>query len=195
MGLRVISRVEVRVRAARATAVQIHAGAAGEVHGQVVAVDHRDVIVIVGAVGVADGELGQRQWRLPGQGAGEGTAAVAGGAVPTAAAVEGAAGAAPDPSGLGAGGHVDGPRLPRVQLRAAADRGCRWPHRVGAVVLDGEGGCTGATDHGGEEEEDPRGRRGRHGYCSSVQDYYSATSELYWLEELRSFDRQAHKYL
>ena len=180
MGLRVVIRVEVCVGAARATAMQVHAGAAREVHGQVVAVDHRDVVVVVGTVGVADGELGQRQGRLPRQGAGEGPATVARLAVPTAAAVEGAAGAAPDPAGLGARGHVDGPRLPRVQLRATAHRGRRWPHCVGAVVLDGEGGRAGATDHGNEEEKDRRGGPGRHWYWSSVRIILLQVSSIGW---------------
>jgi hypothetical protein len=41
-------------------------GAAREVHGQVVAIDDRDVVVVLG--GVRDGELGLRRRRVPGTG-------------------------------------------------------------------------------------------------------------------------------
>ncbi|OEL16252.1 Thaumatin-like protein [Dichanthelium oligosanthes] len=69
--------------------------------------------------------------------------AVTGRAV-AAAAVEGAAGAAPDPAGGGSGAYVEGPRLARVELRAAADGKSRRPHCEAAVVGDLEGGRVGA---------------------------------------------------
>lgn len=154
MGLGVISRVQVGVAAAGAPALQADARAAGEVHGQVVAVDYRDVVVVV-AVAADDGELGQRRGRLPGEGAGVGTPAVAAVAV-APPAIEGAAGAAPDPA-AGAGRRVECPRPPRVELRAAAHRDGRRPHREPAVVPDGEGCGAGACGEGSddEEEEDP----------------------------------------
>ena len=105
MGLPV-GRIVVCVRAARVPAHQPDAGAAGEGHADVEAVDDRDVVEVLAA---ADRELGQRQWRLAGEGAGERAAAVARLAAP-AVAVEGAARAAPDAAGAGAGRHVDRPR-------------------------------------------------------------------------------------
>jgi hypothetical protein len=163
MVLGVIAGIEVGVGAARGAAVQVLAVAAGEVHGQVVPVDHGDVVVVVGPA-AADGELGQRQGRLPGQGARERAAAVARRAAAAAGAVEGAAGAAPDPAGLGASGHLEGPRLARVELPAAAHGGGRRPHCVAAVVFDGEGCRAGAGGEGREEEQEDRGGggRGRH---------------------------------
>nr|TKW29775.1 hypothetical protein SEVIR_3G417800v2 [Setaria viridis] len=145
MELLVVLREEVGLGAPGARAHDAVAGAAGEGHGEVVAVDHRDVVEVLGA---AEGELGQRHGRLPGEGAGERAAAVAGRA-PPAVAVEGAPRAAPDPAGAGAGGHAEGPRLARVELPAAADGGGRWPHRGAAVVGDGEGGEEKEEDRGG----------------------------------------------
>src|SRR4051812_46524169 len=49
----------VRVIASRVPAPERHAGAAGEVHGDVVPVDHRDVIVVLRA----KAELRERGWR------------------------------------------------------------------------------------------------------------------------------------
>jgi len=148
----------VRVGAAGVPAHQAHAGAAGEGHADVEAVDHRDVVRVHGA---ADGELGQRHRRLPGEGAGEGAAAVAGRAPPPPAA-EGAPRAAPHPAGLGAGGHGDGPGPTRVELRAPAHGGRRRPHREAAPVGDGEGGRATAGHEGGEEEEDDDRGAGSH---------------------------------
>ena len=48
----------------------------------------------------------------------------------------------------------------RVELRAAADGGGRWPHREAAVVSHGEGGRVGAGCKGGDEKEEDR--RGSH---------------------------------
>lgn len=71
-----------------------------------------------------------------------------------AGAVEGAAGAGPDPGGLGAGGDVERPRLSRVEPHAAARERAR-PHRVAAAVHHGDGRRVGAGDDGdGEEEKD-----------------------------------------
>jgi len=164
MRLGVVAGKQVCVGAARPAAVERHAGAAGESHGEVVAVDDGDVVEVLAA---ADGELGQRHGRLTGERAGERAAAVARLAAP-AAAVEGAPRAAPDTAGAGAGGHVDGPCLPRVQLRAAAHWGRRRPHRRAAVVGDGECRRSRAGSQGGEEEQaDDWGRcsPGRHGCC------------------------------
>ena len=99
---------------------------------------------------------------LPRDGAVEGASTVTGVTVPTASAVEGTAGAAPEPA-AGAGGHVDGPCLAWVQLRAPADRDACRPHCVTTIVLYGEGGCACTGSEGGEEEED-RGHasNGRH---------------------------------
>ena len=96
---------------------------------------------------------------LPGEGAGERAGAVAGRA-PPAVAVEGATRATPHPAGAGAGRHAEGPRPARVELRAAADGGGRWPHREAAVVSHGEGGRVGAGCKGGDEKEEDR--RGSH---------------------------------
>jgi len=82
MGLGVVVGKEVGVGAAGAATVEGHAGAAGESHGEVVAVDNRDVVEVLAA---ADGELGQRHGRLPGQRARERAAAVARLAAPAAA--------------------------------------------------------------------------------------------------------------
>lgn len=150
MSFRVVGLV-VRVGAPGVPAAKGNAAAAGEVHGHVEAVDHRDVVEVHDA---AERELGQRRRRLPGDTAGESAGAVAGLAAP---AVEVATGAAPYPAGAGAGGHVEGPRLPRVQLHAAADRDGRRPHREGTSVRDGEGGRAGTGDEGDEEEEHRRG--------------------------------------
>lgn len=106
-GLGTVVRKPVRVGAGGARAHQTSTGAAGEGHRQVVAVNHGDVVEILGAT---DAELGQRRGWLPGDGAVEGASAVAGVTVATASTVEGTAGAAPEPAG-GAGGHIDGPRL------------------------------------------------------------------------------------
>jgi hypothetical protein len=166
MGLHVVG-VVVRVGASRVRAHQPHAGAAGEGHGEVVAIDDRDVVEVLAA---ADGELGQRQRRLPRQRAGQRAAAVARLAAP-AVAVEGAAGAAPHAAGAGAGRHVDGPRPARVQLRAPAHRGGRGPHGEPAVVGDGEGGGVGAhaSQGGGQEQQEDRGRGGGgHCWCSAL---------------------------
>ena len=149
MGLGVVVGKEVGVGAAGAATVEGHAGAAGESHGEVVAVDHRDVVEVLAA---ADGELGQRHGRLPGQRARERAAAVARLAAP-AAAVEGASRAAPHPAGLGPRRHVHGPRLPRVQLRAAAHGRGRRPHRRAAVVGDRECGRSCAGRKGSEQEQ------------------------------------------
>jgi len=105
-GLGIVVRKPVRLRAGGARAHQASAGAAGEGHGQVVAVNHGDVVEILGT---ADAELGQRRGWLPGHGAVEGAGAVAGVAV-AASSHEGTAGAAPEPAG-GAGENIDGPRL------------------------------------------------------------------------------------
>jgi hypothetical protein len=155
-GLRVVGLV-VRVGAAGVPAPEGGAGAAREVHGQVVPVDHRDVVVVVVAA-AADGELGQRRRGLPGQAAGVGASAVARRAAAPAAA-EGAAGAAPDPASAGPGLHVDSPRRARVQLRAAADRDACWPHREPAVVSYRERGGAGACGEASEQEEEDGGRR------------------------------------
>jgi len=162
MGLGILARKRVRLRASRAPAHQSNAGAAGEGHGEVVAVNHGDVVVILGA---ADAELGQRRRWLPGDGAVEGAGAVAGVAV-AASAAEGTARASPEPAG-GACRHIDSPCLSWVQLRASADRDGGGPHRVVAVVFDGEGGGAGTGGEGCEEEEENQGHgSGRHG-CSS----------------------------
>jgi len=158
MGLHVV-RLVVRIGAARVPAHQPHAGAAGEGHADVEAVDDRDVI---GVLAATDRELGQRHGRLPGQGAGERAAAVARLAAP-AVAVEGAARAAPHAAGAGAGGDEQAPRLPRVQPPAPAHWGGCWPHREAAVVPDGEGGGARAGHRGGgKDQQEDRGRGGRH---------------------------------
>ena len=87
MGLGVVVGKEVGVGAAGAATVEGHAGAAGESHGEVVAVDHRDVVEVLAA---AERELGQRHGRLPGEREGERASAVARLAAP-AVAIEGAA--------------------------------------------------------------------------------------------------------
>lgn len=146
-GLGIVVRKQVRGRAGGTRAHQTNAGAAGEGHGQVVTVDHRDVVEILGA---ADAELGQRRGRLPGDGAIEGASAVTGIAVAAASTTaEGAACAAPEPAGC-AGGHGDGPRLSWVQPLASAGRDDCWPHRVVTVVFDGEGGRAGIGGQGSE---------------------------------------------
>jgi len=106
MGPAIIAHKLARCRAGWARAHQTNACAAGEGHGQVVAVNHGDVVEILGT---ADAELGQRRGWLPGHGAVEGASAVAGVAV-AASSHEGTAGAAPEPAG-GAGENIDGPRL------------------------------------------------------------------------------------
>lgn len=68
--------------------------------------------------------------------------------------------ATPHPAGAGAGRHAEGPRPARVELRAAADGGGRWPHREAAVVSHGEGGRVSAGCKGGDEKEEDR--RGSH---------------------------------
>ena len=108
-GLGIIVRKPVRLRAGEARARQTSAGAAGEGHGQVVAVNHRHVVEVSGAGAATDAELSQRRGWLPGDGAVEGASAVAGVAV-AASSHEGTAGAAPEPAG-GAGENIDGPRL------------------------------------------------------------------------------------
>jgi hypothetical protein len=126
MGPATIVRKQARGRAGGVRAHQTNACAAGESHGQVVAVNHRNIIEVSGAGAAADGELGQRRGWLSRNGAVESSSSVSGVAV-AASAAEGTAGTAPEPAG-GASGHVDGPRLSWVQLRASADRdGCR-PH-------------------------------------------------------------------
>jgi len=107
----IIARKQASGRAGGARAHQTNAGAAGEGHGQVVALNHRHVVEVLVAAGAAaaEAELGQRRGWLAGDGAVEGTSAVAGAAV-AVSADEGAVSAAPEPAG-GAGGHVDGPRL------------------------------------------------------------------------------------
>lgn len=152
IGLTVVGLV-VRVGAAGVPAAQRHATAAAEIHGHVVAVDHRDVVVVVGAA-AADGELGQRRRRPAREAAGERAAAIAGLAAP-AAAVEGAARAAPHPAGACAGGHAECPRLVRVEPHAAAHGDGRRPHGVAASVGDSEGGRVGAGhyDHGEDDEQ------------------------------------------
>ena len=161
MGLGIIGRILVRVGAARVRAHQPNAGAAGEGHWLVVAINNRDVVVILRVASATDGVLGQRCRRLSGERAGESTSAVAAVAV-AASTVEGTAGAAPEPA-AGAGRHVDGPCLAWVQLRAPADRDACRPHCVTTIVLYGEGGCACTGSEGGEEEED-RGHAssGRH---------------------------------
>ena len=165
MGPAIIAHKQARCRAGWARAHQTNACAAGEGHGQVVAVNHRHVVEVSGAGAATDAELSQRRGWLPGDGAVEGASAVAGITV-AASATEGTVGAPPEPAG-GASGHLDGPRPSWVQLRASADRdGCR-PHRVAAVVFDGEGGRTSTGSEGCEDEEENRGHgSGRHG-CSS----------------------------
>jgi len=143
----------VRVGAARVPAHQPHAGAAGEGHADVEAVDDRDVIEVLVAT---DRELGQCHGRLPEQGAGERATIVARLAAP-AVVVEGAARAAPHAARAGAGGDVDGPRPALVQLRAPAHGRRRRPHREPAVVLDGEGRRAGAGCEGGDQEQEDRG--------------------------------------
>ena len=158
--LGVVFGEEVSIGAAAVPAGDRHAGAAGEAHGQVVAVDHRQVVEVLAA---ADGELRQRQRRLPGERARQRAAAVAGGAAATAGAVEAAARAAPHPAGACPGGHVDGPRITRAQLPAAAHRRRRRPHRERAPVGDGEGRRVGAAGGEGRHQDDDEdsGRSGR----------------------------------
>lgn len=148
----------VRVGAAGVAALNVDAGAAGEVHGEVVPVDDGDVVEVSVAT---EGELGQRQRGLAGQGAGERAAAVAGAASP-AVAVEAAARAAPDPGGAGAVGDVEVPCLAAVELPPAAHRGGRRPHGEGAAVRDGEAPGASPRGQGRGQEEDERRRRGGH---------------------------------
>jgi hypothetical protein len=106
-----------------ATAIDRRAGAraAGDGHGQVVVINHRDEVKVHAATGDADAdvELGQRPRRLPGGGARERASAVNAVVVP-ASAVEGASRAAPDLAAAIAARHVEWPRLVLVELRAAA---------------------------------------------------------------------------
>jgi hypothetical protein len=139
----------VRVGAVGLRAHKLDAGAAGEVHGEVVSADHRDVVVVVGAA-AADGELGQRRGGLPGQLARHRPRAVSRLAVELAVR-GGAPRAAPDPAGAGVGGDVECPRLARVQLLTAADGNRRWPYCVGALVYNGEGGRAGAGGQAGSD--------------------------------------------
>lgn len=153
-GLGIVGLV-VRVGAAGVPAPQGGAGAAREVHGQVVPVDHRDIVVVMVAA-AADGELRQRRRGLPGEVARVGAPAVARGAAAPAAA-ERAAGAAPDPAAAGPGRHVDRPRPPGVELRAADDRDTCWPHCESAVISYGEGRGAAACCEASEQEEEDGG--------------------------------------
>ncbi|CAL4897492.1 unnamed protein product [Urochloa decumbens] len=157
MGLGVITRKQVCVGATGAPAHQANAGAAGEGHANVIAIDHGDVVEVLVAA-AAYGELGQRHRRLPGERAGECAGAVAGRA-PPAVAVEGAPRAAPHPAGARAGRHAEGPCSAGVELRAPADWGGRRPHGESAVVSYREGGRVGTgCSKGSEEQEEDRGR-------------------------------------
>uniref|UniRef100_A0ACD6A627 Uncharacterized protein n=1 Tax=Avena sativa TaxID=4498 RepID=A0ACD6A627_AVESA len=129
-----------------------------EVHGHVEAVDEGDVEEVE-VVELVEPELGQRVGRLPVLRALQLAAAVARLAPPVAAAVEVAARARPHAPACRAGRHVDVPCLPRVELPAPADRHGRRPHRVLALVGDGEGRRVGGSD----EQEEEHGQHGRGG--------------------------------
>jgi hypothetical protein len=156
--LGVIGREEVGVGALVSLAHQFGPVAAGEGHRQVEAVDDGDVVKVLA---VADGELGQRQRRLPGQPARQRAAAVAR-LAPAGVAVEAAARAAPHPAGGRVRRDVEGPSLAGVQLPTAADRGGSRPHRIGAVVSDVERRCARACREHGHDDEEGCCRRGRH---------------------------------
>lgn len=129
--------------------------AAGEVHGQVEAVNQRDVLVVLGATTIAYSELGQRRQRLPRDIAGECTGVV----VAASAAIEGTEGAAQDPAGAVAGRHVECPRLAQVEPRAAANWDGRRPHHEAAAVVYAKGGRAGTGGERCEEEEVEASRR------------------------------------
>ena len=148
--------VGLRRRAAGIPAPERVAVAAGEVHGEVVAVDHRDVVEVLGA---ADGVLSQRRRWPPGDAAGQPATAVAGLAAP-ATAVEVAPGAGPYPAG-GACRHVDAGPLASAERETPTHRDACRPYREAAVVVDVEGGRTGTGGENREEEEEHRGG-GRH---------------------------------
>jgi hypothetical protein len=137
--------------------------AALEGHGHVEAIHEGDVDV-VRAVPV-ERVLGQRRGGSPGHGARQRAAAVPRLARPAAAAVEAAPRARPHPRVRRARRHLHGPRLARVQARAAAGEGGR-PQRVLAAVDDVEGGrvCGGGEEGDGGEEE-KRGRRHGRSIC------------------------------
>jgi hypothetical protein len=156
VGLGVIGREEVGVGALVGLAHQVGPVAAREGQRHVEAVDDGDVVKVLA---VADGELGQRQRRLPGQRARQSSAAVAR-LAPPGVAVEAAARAAPHPAGGRVRGDVQGPRLAGVQLPTAADRGGSRPHRVGAVVSDVERRCARASREHGQQDDEDRGRSG-----------------------------------
>lgn len=157
------------IGAARVPAHQRDTVAAGEGHVQVIVINIdcdqitnsnqniiREFIVIlaeaVAATWETDVVLGQGHWWLrTGVGAVELSGAVTGVAVANSL-VKGTAGAAPEHA-TAAHGHVDGPRLAWVQLRATADI-ARRPHCVTAVVCNGEGGCACTCSNGGQEEEE-----------------------------------------
>lgn len=111
--------------------------AAPEGHGHVEAVDEGDVDVVRPVV--VERVLGQRRRGPPGHGARQRAAAVPRLARPAPAAVEAAPRARPHPRVRRARGDLHGPRLPRVQTRAAA-RERRRPQRVLAAVDHVEGG-------------------------------------------------------
>ena len=156
------------VGAAAVPARQRLAGAAGEAQPHVEPVDHRHVVeiqLLAAAGGARQRELRQRQRLLAVEAARQRAGAVAVVAAAGAGAVEAAAGPAPHPAGAGPRGHVDGPRVPRVQLHAAAHRRRRRPHRVRALVGDGEDGRV--RSPGGDQDDEEHcgtisGRRRRH---------------------------------
>ena len=127
--------VDVSGALARATAA---AGGGAEVHGDVEAVDERDVEEIH-VVELVQGVLGQGVGRLAVAAALEDPAAVTRLAPPPSGPVEVAVGAGPDAGLRRARGHIDGPALPPFEPPAAAGDG-RGPHGVGAVVPDVEDG-------------------------------------------------------
>ncbi|RRT35184.1 hypothetical protein B296_00051088, partial [Ensete ventricosum] len=137
----------VDVRRAPDAAAAARRGA--EVHGHVEAVDQGDVEEVE-VVKLVERELGQGVGRAAVRRACQHAAAVARLALPAAAPVEGAAGAAPDAAAGRSCIHVDGPRLPLVELLSAAGHG-RGPHCVSALVHDLEGGGMGEGDKKEEE--------------------------------------------
>ena len=156
--------------------VGVAAGAAGEVHGSIEAVDDGDGVSVRHAVvvGGPEDELSQRRRRLPGEVTAQGAAAVPRAAGAEAGVgVEGAAGAGPDPSGGAARGrrHPEGPRLAGREHRAAAaaaGRDCGGVHRVEAPVVDVEGGLTGTAGGEGHEQDDDDQRDGsRSTHCAA----------------------------
>jgi len=99
-----------------------------------------------------------------------------------AATSKGAACAPPQAPGRGADGHVEGPRLPRVELCATTNWRGSWPHGEAAIVGDGERGCI----IGGSEKEDREEMKSYGGFhchyhvCSASCDKPEMNFKSWW---------------